>query len=114
MYCMPSYSLPHFLYSSLVDSSHRAGDRQTFQLSRYITIPTFTGHGGEVHIGKVVTAGHCPTFYFPDDNEDLWCNHLLHDDDQIAAPGTYASKQAILTNGCLLAFVGLSTPNIMR
>ena len=39
--------------------------------SAHITIPTFTGHGGEVHIGKVVTAGHCPTFYFPDDNEDL-------------------------------------------
>ncbi|CAE7279327.1 unnamed protein product [Symbiodinium natans] len=90
--------------------------RQRIEMHKNLTVPTFTGHAGDVvntpyklcggvmHIGKVVTAGHYQAFYFPGDTEDIWSCHLVHDDGQTATPGTDATRQAILTNCYLLAY----------
>ena len=89
---------------------------QSLELQRRINVPTFTDHegnieqtpytlcGGVLQISKVVTAGHYQAFYFPGADEDLWPNHLVHDDGRSAVPGTDATRQAILTNCYLLAY----------
>ena len=90
--------------------------RQMIEVHKHLTVPTFTGHAGDIahtpyklcggvmHIGKVVKAGHYQAFYFPGDSEDIWPCHLVHDDGQTAMPGTDATRQAILTNCYLLAY----------
>ena len=94
--------------------------RQSFQLQKKVRIPIFTDHsgtvqhidyeicGGVLHVGKVVTAGHHQTFYFPGQHEDIWQSHLIHDDDGPATQGTAATKQAICTNSYLLAYRKIS------
>ena len=94
--------------------------RQSFQLQKKVRIPIFTDHsgtvqhidyeicGGVLHVGKVVTAGHYQTFYFPGQHEDIWQSHLIHDDDGPATQGTAATKQAICTNSYLLAYRQIS------
>ena len=50
-----------------------------------------------------MTAGRYQAFYFSGDEDDLWPLHLVHDDNQKAAKGTEATRQAILSNCYLLA-----------
>ena len=100
--------------------------QQRFQLQGRIDVPTFTDHegtveqmcGGVLRTGKVVTAGHYQTFYFPGADEDIWPIHLVHDDGQSAhshelLPACLPQKWARLVgdNGQVASTPKLDTTN---